>query len=679
MAAGRTPALTTQPAAEASTATAARKRPLAGVDPQAAVSFVGLATITIYLGFNAGGFFVIPPAIVAIALLLCLLLQLTIAARPVQGAGPLATTAIAGMALYSVWTLVSSAWSHSPSRGLIAFDRAMLYTLTLTLTALWPASRHRVRALLGGLTVAIVVIATVAIITRLLPRVWPLAPDVSADRLSYPLTYWNADGLLFAIGIIGALQFACSARERLSVRVLATAALPLLATTLYFTLSRGSIAVLIIGAGLFVLFARARGTLPTLVAAAPPSAAALLVAYHAVALTGEHPTSAAAVHEGHHVVIALAAAIVAAALLRLILEPVERRLRSPGWRLPVAPWVLVGAAVAVLVAALLLTGVAQHEIHGFGQTNAIANLSNQRERLTSASNNGRFDIWRVAVHEFDRHPLIGGGAGTFQNVWNQHRNSNMHILNAHSLYLETLAELGIVGLGLLVVGLGAILVGLVRAVRAAPTAERAVPVAALAASVMLLVHAGIDWDWEMPAVVVWFFAVGGATLAVKARAEPGPAWRHASPLRLLLGIGCLLLAVTPALLYLSQVRLERAANALAANDCGTTISEGLGSISAVDVRPEPYMLVGLCDARLGYDSLAIRMERSAVDRDPQDWEFHYALAIVQAASGVDPRAAARRAHHLDPREPLTHYALRLYAHGDRRLWRRRGLAAPLPP
>ena len=671
--------MTTQHTVDPTIAPAGLGGRLAGLDRQAVASFVGIAAITLYLSFNAGGFFVVPPAVVGIVLLLCLLLQLTLATRPLQGAGPLATTAIAGMALYSVWTLASSAWSHSPSRALIEFDSAMVYTLALTLTAMWPARRERLRALLGGLTFAIVVIAIIAIITRLEPRVWPLAPDVSEDRLSYPLTYWNTLGLLVAIGIIGALQFACSARERLWVRVLATAALPLLVTTLYFTLSRGAIGVLIIGALLFVAFARARGTLPTLVAAGPPSAVVVLVGYHAAALTGEHPTSALAVHQGHHVTIALVAAIVVAALLRLALAPVEGRLRAPRWPLPVAPWVVFAAAVAAVVAALFIAGVAQHEIHEFGQTNAIANLQNQRTRLTSASNNGRFDIWRVAVHGFDRHPVIGSGAGTFQNVWNQHRNSGMTIVNAHSLYLQTMAELGIVGLVLLLIPLGAVLVGLVRAVRAAPAAGRAVPVAVLAASVMLVVHAGVDWDWEMPAVVVWFFALGGASLAVAPRAERGPAWRHASPLRLLLGIGCLVLAITPALLALSQVHLDRAADALADNDCGRTISEGLSSISVLNVRPEPYMLIGLCDARLGDDALAIRMERSAVDRDPQDWEFHYALAIVQAASGFDPRAAARRAHQLNPREPLTDYALRLYAHGDLRLRRRRAFSAPLPP
>jgi O-antigen ligase len=652
---------------------------LAGLDRQAAASFAGIATITLYLSFNAGGFFVIPPAVVAIALLLCLLLQLTVSARPLAGAGPLATTAIAGMALYSLWTLVSAAWSHSPSRALIEFDRAMMYTLALTLTALWPARRSRVRALLAGLTVAIVIVATVAITTRVLPRVWPLAPDVSEDRLSYPLTYWNALGLLVAVGVIGALYFAGERRMRLWVRVLATASLPLLLTTLYFTLSRGAIAVLVIGVVVFVVFAGTRGTVAALVAAVPPSAVALIVGYHAAALTGEHPTSAQAVQQGHHVAVALVAAIVVAAVLRVALVPLERRLKSPRWPLPGRPWMAVAAAVVVVLIVAFAAGTAQHEIHNFGQTDAVSNLQNQRSRLTSVSNNGRFEHWHVAIDAFDRHPLIGTGAGTYQNLWAQHRKTQLTVINAHSLYLQTMAELGIVGLLLLLIPLVAIVVGLIRSVRAAPVAERAAPVAALAVTLMWLVHAGVDWDWEMPAVTIWVFALGGAACAVPLRATPGPAWRHASPLRLLLGIGCLVLAVTPALLAVSQAHLNRAADALAADNCPETISEGLSSISALNVRPEPYELIGLCDVREGDGSLAIRMERAAVDRDPDDWEFPYALAIVEAAAGVDPRTAARRAHQLNPLEPLTQYALTLYDHGNRRQWVKRGLAAPLPP
>ena len=37
----------------------------------------------------------------------------------------------------------------------------------------------------------------------------------------------------------------------------------------------------------------------------------------------------------------------------------------------------------------------------------------------------------------------------------------------------------------------------------------------LAAAVALLIHAGVDWDWEMPALFVWFFGAAGVVLAAR--------------------------------------------------------------------------------------------------------------------------------------------------------------------
>ena len=68
---------------------------------------------------------------------------------------------------------------------------------------------------------------------------------------------------------------------------------------------------------------------------------------------------------------------------------------------------------------------------------------------------------------------------------------------------------------------------------------------------------------------------------------------------------------------------------------------------------------------------------NAVDRDPKDWEFRYGLALVSAASGRDPRPAARKALVLSPREPLAKLAVALFASGSRSSWVRRARKAPL--
>ena len=110
------------------------------------------------------------------------------------------------------------------------------------------------------------------------------------------------------------------------------------------------------------------------------------------------------------------------------------------------------------------------------------------------------------------HPGLGAGAGTYERYWHRDRPVAGKVRDAHSLYLETLAELGPVGLALLLLALG---VPLVVAVKARH--HRLVPVA-FGAYVAYLAHAAVDWDWEMPAVTLTALLAGAAIL-VAAREE----------------------------------------------------------------------------------------------------------------------------------------------------------------
>lgn len=644
------------------------------VDRGAIVAFLAVAATTVYLSFNAGGFFVVPPALVAVVLLIGLLLHATLARRPFAGISGTGAVAIAGLALFALWTLLSAAWSHAPARAMIEFDRALLYVAALVLAAAFPWSPSRLRAMLAGLTVAAAVVGGIALITRLLPEIWPLAPNVSPDRLSYPLTYWNALGLLAGIGLVGALHFS-AARGPAVVRAGAAALIPVQIAVLYFTLSRGSMAATAVGIAVYLLLARPRGGLTTVVAALPGAVAVVLSGYGADALTSDDPTSSVAVGQGHRVALVLLAAVVVTVLLRLLLARLEPRL--PALRLPVPGWTVVLAVVVAAGGLLAASGIAKRVIDDFGNTDAVANLGDQRQRLFSASNNGRFDHWKVAIDSFRAHPIDGTGAGTYQLEWAEHRSYPFTVINAHSLYAQVLGELGLVGFALLMTALVAIAVGLIRRVRGP---DRALSAAVLGLFALWALHAGIDWDWEMPAVTLWVFALGGAALArtVPAGEEAQEtAWAARRTPRLVVGICCLALAVTPALLGLSQRQLDRASAAFDRLDCPAVIDHSLASISLLGVRPQPYALAGLCDVRLGAGQLGVDMIEKAVERDPDDWEYHYALSIALAATGGDPRAEARRAHALNPLDERTAYALRM-ARSAPRTWRRLALDAPSP-
>jgi hypothetical protein len=109
------------------------------------------------------------------------------------------------------------------------------------------------------------------------------------------------------------------------------------------------------------------------------------------------------------------------------------------------------------------------------------------------SRNDRAAYWRVAVKDFESHVAVGSGAGTYAAYWNRHpQRVYFAPLNAHSIYLETGAELGIVGVALLL----AVLAPPLRSLGS----RDPIRLGAACGFLAFVLHAGVDWDWEMPVV-----------------------------------------------------------------------------------------------------------------------------------------------------------------------------------
>ncbi len=113
----------------------------------------------------------------------------------------------------------------------------------------------------------------------------------------------------------------------------------------------------------------------------------------------------------------------------------------------------------------------------------------------------------------------------------------------------------------------------------------------------------------------------------------------------------LVLAITPALFALSQPSLDRAVQAFARRDCRTAIDAALNATERFGTRPEPWQILGYCDARLGQYALARRAMDAARSRDPNNWQLAYGQAIVYGVSGLDPRPYAAEALRLNPLDP----------------------------
>jgi hypothetical protein len=200
------------------------------------------------------------------------------------------------------------------------------------------------------------------------------------------------------------------------------------------------------------------------------------------------------------------------------------------------------------------------------------------------------------------------------------------------------------------------------------------PVAAAAAIVVLMWmgHAGIDWDWEMPAVTLPAFILAGTCAARRGRrAKRSAPSANTTWLKRLRGpviaLGCVLLAVMPTRTALSQARLDRAVDAYDRGNCLIASDRARAGHSALRARPEPSIVLGLCAARAGNRPAAVRAIDEAIGHDPGAWENYYALALVTGATGGDPRPALREARRRSPLDPrLTELARQLRTQPRRR-------------
>ena len=423
-----------------------------------------------------------------------LLVAVVVASRPRLALGALDLTMIAGALAFAGWFALSAVWSRSVPSTLDESFRYLAYG-GIVASALVVVERRTVPHLLGGLTAAITLLSLYALGTRVLPdRLGAFESDLGY-RLSGTIGYWNGLGIFAVVGLFLALGFAARG-ERLATRATAGAALPILALTMYLTFSRGAWLALIVGiAAAFVVDAhRLRLAFESAVLGVFP-ALGILLASMAGGLTEPAASFASAVRAGHQFAPALVFLVGLSATVAALLFLAERRI-------PVPPSLRLTWAAALVVVVTACGAVVWRQegspVHVGRRVwdDALSGplSTGTNERLFDLSSNGRFGLWSTAWETFSDHRVIGVGGGTYWQEWVESWRGFFASTEAHSVYAETLAELGIIGLVLLVVVLVPPFAGAVRA-RRSPL----VPFA-FAAFVGWVVHAGVDWDWELMGV-----------------------------------------------------------------------------------------------------------------------------------------------------------------------------------
>jgi hypothetical protein len=647
--------------------------------------------LIVYFAFNSGGMFEVTTAFGALVVLVAMVIAIAVARKPFAGLTRQGLLACGSLALFALWTLLSARWSHATGRALVAFDRVLLYLAVLALFACVPRSVERLRWMLRGLLLAFALVSLVGLVSRLLPAMWPTGHGLVEERLSYPITYWNTFALLVGVACILAVHHTCDEREPPTVRICAAALLPLLGATLLLTLSRGALGVTALGVLVYLVIAHPRGLLGGFLAAAPATAIAVDRTYAAELVQKGTPLTPAALAQAHHLALTLAVCAIAAALLRTLLLALDARMaRISIVDLKSRRTRLIGAAgIAVVVLVVFIAAHGPSRIHDqylkFVDNYQGVQLEGEssRARLLSTGNDGRLPLWHVALDAFHEDPLKGTGAGTYRLQWERRQTEGFDRVYAYSLYAEVLGELGLVGIVLLGASLLTILIGLALLARGA---GRPVHAAAFAIVLAWIVHAGVDIDWQTPAVSVFVFALGGFALArprvravVTASSERQGLLGGISASRWLapvLALACLAVAVFPVRMAVAQAHLQTSVDALNANACTRGQIDARSAISALDTGPRPYEVLAMCADRREEAQRAVAFARVAVSKDPDAWEPHYVLALAQGAAGIDPYHEARIADEFYPLGQFPLEAVVVLGGSHSKRWRAAARALP---
>jgi len=548
--------------------------------------------------------------------------------------------AFAGLMLaFGVWVALSALWSSGDSAPLREAERMLMY-VAIALAIAIVLRRGDSGAVMYGLIAGGAVVCSYSLATRLFPDVLESydAPTLTY-RLSTPVGYWNALGLLAAMVFVAAFGVVAHAR-RTWIALTVAAAMPILAATLYFTYSRGAWASQVFGFAAMVAFdpRRLRLLWTSAVVAIPPFLAVLYASLHD-ALTNEGAPKASAASAGHKVAVALFLAMAATAGVAWGARAISRRV-TISRRIRRAVDVALAAGVLLLLAGALVEAGGPVQAVETVKARFDAPLPGTGElnsRVLSISGNGRSDQIRIAIDAGREHPLAGVGAGSYEARWYEFRRSGYSIRDAHSLYAETFGELGAVGLATLCLMLLLPAAAAMRARR-----NRLVP-AAMGAYLAWAAHSALDWNWELVGVSMVALLAGGAALLASERSPR-------SSLRLGWRLGlvpvCIALSLAAVVSLVGNQALSAGSDAIAARRWTAAVGDARKAEALLPWSYEPHIVYGDAAAGLGDRRGAIAGYRRAVELAPDNWEIW--LRLAQVSLGRERVQAYRRVHALNP-------------------------------
>jgi len=554
---------------------------------------------------------------------------------------------------------MSSLWSGSVELSVIEADRILVYLSFFLASFLIAQTVERRQRFAEGSALGVAIVLLLGLFSRLLPHVLEVSEGLgTGPRLRYPLGYWNANGALCGIAVSMLLWLSRNARWD-ALRWAAVGVMPAVGLTLYFTYSRGGVVALALGALCLVALSRDRLWMLATLAIAGLGALPALLAVPGYRSLADNVASQTSVDQGVSVLLILLAGTAGSLVLFALLRRLERgdgprtvravELSRDPTLLKVAAAIL---GVAAVIAAIAFGGRAWDQ---FSSTD-LEFPSDPAQHFSDFSSAGRHDFWRVAGDAFEEEPLIGHGAGTYEFSWEELRSIELNVIDAHSLYLEFFAELGLAGGLLLLLLVGGLLWAGLAAWRAGPSPEREAYAALLAAMLVFAVGAGFDWFWEIAALGAVFCLAAGAVVAARCEQAPPPAEGRTGS-RFGVAVGGVALAWLAAIALIGPLLVEREINAsrdaVAAGNVSSAVDHAETARSIEPWAASPYLQLGLIAERRAEYDLAVERLTQAIEREEGNWELYALRSRVEAAAGDEAGALAdlEKARELNPLAP----------------------------
>ncbi len=628
----------------------------------------------------------------------------------------------AGIRFYGLWSIglllaftaltgLSVVWSVAPDASWQDAGRMLAYSGVFAAAAalawLVPAGW---RALLGGIVLAAVVVCTYALLTKVLPNELTVSREASFyARLQEPYGYWNAIGLTAAIGAIGCLWLGARRAGHALLTAMAYPAMGLMIVTLMLAYSRGALAALVVGAiaWMCIVPLRLRAARVLLVGGI---CAAPVVGwdFSRHALSSEGISLAARTNAGHQLGVLIGAMLVVLTLVGIAIGFFgDRRAPSAGARRA------TGIALASLLVLVLLvgagglaaskrglTGTISHDLSSLTNPNATV-PKNTPGRLTAVGS-VRARYWKEALEVFEAHPALGAGAAGYGTARLRYRTQNLDVRQAHGYIVQTLADLGIVGLA---INLALLIAWMVaagrsthlldrrwRAKRSPPsvawrkepvayTPERIGMLAMLCIVIVFGVHSFADWTWYVPgdafvALLCAGWLAGRGPLPTGRLDVPAGSPAAALPLDALAsdqspedttGTAIHRSGEPTALPAQDTSRLRRpSARTLGPVRIGVAIAVVAGALLAAWTEWQPQRSVEASEQAVALikqnPQAALRAAQAGVERDPLSAVALFRLSAVEHAIGESAlaRATLQKAVQMQPSNPETWLTLGEY-------------------